>query len=202
MDQSTLEAYDRKAAFFAADWGAQPTPTDLQEIIRRFFRRGLTADIGCGSGRDTAWLCQNGFPAIGYDPSEGLLAEARRLHPSIQFRRNALPELEDVANSAFANVLCETVIMHLAPAVIPAAVRRLLCVLEPEGTLYLSWRVNETGSSRDEHGRLYAYFDEELVKGALNAATILLDERLQSASSGKVIRRIVARKSAAQVDSS
>lgn len=202
MDQSTLEAYDRQAALFAADWGAQPTPTDLQEIIRRFFRPGLTADIGCGSGRDTAWLCQNGFPAIGYDASKGLLAEARRLHPNIHFRRSALPELENVASCAFANVLCETVIMHLTPAVIPAALRRMLCVLEPEGTLYLSWRLNETGHSRDEHGRLYACFDEELVPDALNAATILLDERIRSASSGKVIRRIVARKSAVQVDPS
>jgi SAM-dependent methyltransferase len=202
MDQSTLEAYDRQAALFVADWGAQPTPTDLQEIIRRFFRPGLTADIGCGSGRDTAWLCQNGFPAIGYDASEGLLAEARRLHPNIPFRRCALPELEGFASGAFANVLCETVIMHLAPVVIPAAVRRMLCVLESEGTLYLSWRINETGRSRDEHGRLYACFDEELVPDALNAATILLDERIRSASSGKMIRRIVARKSAVQGDPS
>jgi SAM-dependent methyltransferase len=196
MDLSTLDAYDRNAALFAADWAAQRPPTDLHETIRRFFRPGLTADIGCGTGRDTAWLSQNGFSAIGYDPSEGLLAEARRLHPNIHFRRSALPELEGVANGAFANVLCETVIMHLAPAVIPTAVHRLLGVLEPEGTLYLSWRVNETGRSRDEHGRLYALFDDDLVRGALNAATILLDERLRSASSGKVIRRIVARKSA------
>jgi SAM-dependent methyltransferase len=202
MDPSTLEAYDRKAALFAADWDTQPTPTDLEQVIRRFFRPGLTADIGCGSGRDTAWLCQNGFSAIGYDPSEGLLAEARRRHPNIPFRRSALPELKDIANGAFANVLCETVIMHLAPALIPAAVRRLLCVLESEGTLYLSWRVNETRNSRDEHGRLYAHFDEELVREALNEATILFDERLQSASSGKVVHRMVARKSAVRVEPS
>jgi len=195
MDQSTLEAYDRNAALFAADWGSQPTPADLQEIVRRFFRPGLTADIGCGSGRDTAWLCQSGFSTVGYDPSEGLLAEARRLHPNIRFQRSALPELEGVASGAFANVLCETVIMHLAPAIIPDAVRRLLDILEPGGTLYLSWRLNETGSDRDEHGRLYTYFDEELVRGALSGGTILVDERLQSSSSGKVIRRIVARKS-------
>ncbi len=196
MDQSTLQAYDRNAALFASDWDAQPVPADLQEIIRRFFKPGLTADIGCGSGRDTAWLCQNGFSAIGYEPSEGLLAEARRLHPTIPFRRSALPELQDIADGVFANVLCETVIMHLAPAMISDAVRRLLCVLEPEGTLYLSWRLNETGRDRDEHGRLYAYVDDELVRGGLSAATILLDERRQSASSGKMIRRIVARKSA------
>ncbi|MBB3571920.1 SAM-dependent methyltransferase [Rhizobium sp. BK491] len=196
MDRSTLEAYDRNAALFAADWQAQSTPTDLQEVVRRFFRPGLTADIGCGSGRDTAWLCQNGFSAIGYDPSEGLLAEARRLYPDLHFECSALPALEGVASGAFANVLCETVIMHLAPAMISDAVRRLLSLLEPDGTLYLSWRLNETGSRRDKHGRLYANFDGDLVRGVLDAATVLLDEQLESASSGKMVRRIVARTSA------
>jgi trans-aconitate methyltransferase len=86
MDQQTLDAYDRDAAAFTADWDAQPTPADLQAAVLKFFRPGQTADIGCGSGRDTAWLVQIGFAAIGLDSSEGILAEARRLHPHIDFR--------------------------------------------------------------------------------------------------------------------
>lgn len=63
VDRTTLDAYDRAAASFAAEWHAQPTPTDLQEAVCRYFAPGPTADIGCGSGRDTAWLDRNGFPA-------------------------------------------------------------------------------------------------------------------------------------------
>lgn len=194
MDQQTLDAYQRKAAVFAADWHAQSAPTDLQKIVQRFFAPGPTADIGCGSGRDTAWLCRHGFPATGYDASEGLLTEARRLYPDICFRRSALPRLDGIADEAFVNVLCETVIMHLAPDVIPDAVRRLVAVLRPEGILYLSWRVAQAGSNRDEHGRLYSHFHPDLVRGALDHAKILMDEEVRSASSGKIIHRIVARK--------
>jgi SAM-dependent methyltransferase len=195
MDRETLNAYDRDAATFADDWETQPAPADLHAVIRRFFSPGPTADIGCGNGRDTAWLNDNGYPACGYDAAEGLLAEARKRHPHILFQRAVLPELAGVAENHFTNVLCETVIMHLQPGTITAAVEKLLAILIPGGTLYLSWRVTEAADRRDEHGRLYASFDPELVLNALSQTQLLLDEQLESMSSGKVIRRIVARKS-------
>ncbi|HTP82552.1 MAG TPA: class I SAM-dependent methyltransferase [Alphaproteobacteria bacterium] len=193
-DRKTLDAYDRDAAGFAAEWHAQPAPTDLQALARRYFRAGPTADIGCGSGRDTAWLHANGFPATGFDASDGLLAEARRRYPNISFRRGVLPELAGVDEGSYANVLCETVLMHLPSEAIPRSVERLVAILKPGGTLYLSWRVTEGGDIRDKHGRLYASFDPDVVRHALTGAEALLDEQVQSASSGKSIRRIVARK--------
>ena len=193
MDNQTLAAYDRAAADFADDWHAQPAPTDLHTLVRRFFRPGLTADIGCGSGREVAWLAANGYPAVGYDASEGLLAQARARYPQHAFRHAALPELAGIANAAFDNVLCETVIMHLAPAQVAPSVARLAAILKPGGILYLSWRVSD-GDQRDAHGRLYAAFDRSIVAGALSAADILLDESVTSASSGKAIHRMVARK--------
>jgi len=194
MDDATLSAYDRDAAGFAREWAEQPPPSDLHAAVRRFFVRGPTADIGCGSGRDAAWLDAQGFPTHGFDASEGLLAEARRRHPRIPFSHATLPDLAGVEDGAFANVLCETVIMHLGPAEVTPAVERLLAVLVPGGVLYLSWRVTEGADRRDTHGRLYAAFDPQRVLTPLAGADILLDEQLGSVSSGKLIRRIVARK--------
>jgi SAM-dependent methyltransferase len=193
-DRETLDAYDRDAAGFAAEWHAQPAPTDLHALVRRYFRPGSTADVGCGSGRDTAWLHANGFPATGFDASDGLLAQARRLYPNIGFRRSVLPELAGVDDRSFANVLCETVLMHLPSEAIPRSVERLVAILKPGGTLYLSWRVTEGGDTRDKHGRLYASFDPDVVRHALRGADVLLDAQVRSASSGKTIHRIVARK--------
>ena len=42
-------------------------------------------------------LAANGFPAVGYDPSEGLLAQARAMHPALKFERAVLPELHGIA---------------------------------------------------------------------------------------------------------
>jgi SAM-dependent methyltransferase len=192
MDHPTLAAYDAGAAAFATDWHAQPSPADLHGLIRRFFTSGPTADIGCGSGREVAWLNANGFPAIGYDASAGLLAQARTRYPGLRFDTAVLPELAGIADRSFDNVLCETVIMHLAADAIAPSVRRLMGILKPGGVLYVSWRVTDGADLRDTHGRLYAAFDKELVLGQLADATILLDEAVLSASSGKRIHRIVA----------
>jgi 2-polyprenyl-3-methyl-5-hydroxy-6-metoxy-1,4-benzoquinol methylase len=195
VDRKTLAAYDCDAAAFARDWHDQPAPVDLQEIVERFFvRGGNSADIGCGSGREVAWLNANGFSAAGFDASEGLLAEARRRYPAFKFASAELPELKGIGPRAYDNVLCETVIMHLERAQIAASVRRLLDIVKPSGILYLSWRVTENADLRDPQGRLYAAFDAALVLTELKAASLLLDEEVVSASSGKKIHRLVAKK--------
>jgi SAM-dependent methyltransferase len=193
-DTATLSAYDKGAVSFATDWHDQPPPTDLHGAVRRWFRPGMTADIGCGSGRDTAWLNANGFPCVGYDASGGLLAEARRRYPNVTFATASLPALAGVADATFDNVLCETVIMHLPHEAIATSVARLLAIAKPGGTLYLTWRVTRDADTRDGHGRLYAAFDAQRVRDALGAAELLLDEEVVSASSGKIIHRIVARR--------
>jgi SAM-dependent methyltransferase len=195
MDRATLAAYDSAAAAFAKDWHEQPAPVDLQEIVARFFiKGGATADIGCGSGREVAWLNANGFPAVGFDASDGLLAEARRRYPNLTFAHAELPDLQGIAAGGYDNLLCETVIMHLDRALIAPSVRRMLELVKPGGVFYLSWRVTDDADARDINGRLYVAFDAALVRSGLAAATPLLDEEVVSASSGKKIHRIVVRK--------
>jgi SAM-dependent methyltransferase len=194
MDQQTLAAYDGAARTFAQDWHEQPPPTDLHALVRRWFRPGLTADIGCGSGREVSWLVAQGFLAVGYDASQALLDEARRRYPALLFEPAALPELAGVPETAFDNVLCETVIMHLPRNRIVQAVRRLLAIVRPGGILYLSWRVTADADQRDPQGRLYTAFDAGLVRGAIAGVPVLLDEQVTSVSSSKTIHRMVARK--------
>lgn len=195
MDRQTLAAYDADAAAFAREWHAQPAPSDLHEIVTRYFIRGGTSvDIGCGCGREVAWLSANGFPAVGFDASEGLLAQARSRYPDLNFTHAELPGLKGIPAGAYDNVLCETVIMHLDHARVAPSVRRLFDIVKPSGVLYLSWRVTDDADLRDAAGRLYAAFDASLVLSELAAATTLLDEEVVSASSGKRIHRLLVKK--------
>lgn len=194
MDDRTLEAYAAGATDYADDWESGPAATDLQDAVQHWFRPGRTADIGCGSGRDTAWLKSVRYEVTGYDASEALLEEARRRHPGVPFEPAALPALSALAAGSFQNVLCETVIMHLPVEEIPVAVDALWALLKPGGTLYLTWRVTEGASSRDDAGRLYSAFDASLVRDRLTGAQIPLDAEGPSASSGKLVHRLVARR--------
>jgi SAM-dependent methyltransferase len=195
VDRRTIEAYDREPGRYAEDWHRQPAPGDLHELVKLYFRPGRTADVGCGSGRDTAWLSSEGFDVIGYDASPGLLAEARRRYPYLTFLKAELPELNEIDDKSFENALCETVIMHLRTANVALSVRRLLAILRPGGTLYLSWRVTQEAESRSDDDRLYSGFPASLVLDALGGATVLHESEETSASSGKRVHRLVARRS-------
>jgi SAM-dependent methyltransferase len=194
MDRATVGAYDAGAAAFAKDWHDQPAPVDLHALVKRFFRPGRTADIGCGSGREVAFLAANGFDAVGYDASDALLEQARLRYPRLTFATAALPALAGVPDAAFDNVLCETVIMHLTAESAARSLQRMMGILRPGGVLYVSWRVTDGADLRDGHGRLYAAVDAGLLTAQLDGAAVLLDEEAVSASSARRIHRIVARK--------
>lgn len=94
MDSKTVETYSQKAFEFSQERLEQPAPTDVYELIEKYFiKDDKTIDVGCGNGRDTNWLNQNNFPAIGVDAVESLLAEGFRLFPAVKFKKANLPRL-------------------------------------------------------------------------------------------------------------
>jgi SAM-dependent methyltransferase len=194
VDKRTIGAYDRWPGRYAEDWLSQPPPLDLYWLLSRYFRPGPTADIGCGAGRDAAWLHDNGLDVTGYDRSNGLLEEARQRYPAIAFAEAELPGLAGVSDGSFENVLCETVIMHLPAADIPVAVRHLTRLLRVGGTLYLSWRVTVGKDMRSTDDRLYSAFPASLVLDALEDAQVVHDGEETSQSSGRLVHRVVVRR--------
>src|SRR5947209_1582951 len=81
MDQSTRavrEGYDRWAVVY--DHDANPLQALEGPVVRRMIGdpRGLTVlDLGCGTGRHSLWLAEQGAIVTAVDFSEGMLAEAR-----------------------------------------------------------------------------------------------------------------------------
>jgi SAM-dependent methyltransferase len=195
MDASTLHAYDCNAASYCDDWINQPPPADIHALWRRFFAPGgASADIGCGSGRDVDWLNRNGYPCVGFEPCDGLRNEARRRFPAWRYAAAALPDLDALRAQTFANVVCETVLMHLPRAAIRPAVRALARTLGSGGTLYLSWRVTDDCDVRDRAGRLYCAFPVDAVRDELAGLALLYDADEVSESSGRRVHRLIVRR--------
>ena len=191
MDKNTSNAYIENAQAYSDDWLAQPAPLDLYELLKKFFHAGReTADVGCGNGRDANWLSQNGFKVFGFDYSEELLKIASELYPHIQFSKARFPELSEI-QTPFHNIVCETVIMHLALEHIPQALDSLKKILRKNGVLYLSWRVTEAQDIRHSDGRLYTAFTPELILQHFDRKNILHFEDKISASSNKRVCRLI-----------
>lgn len=159
IDQETIRSYDRSAASVAA-LHSSIAPWRLYELACQYFRRGeVTLDIGCGIGRDSAWLLEHGFPAIGFDASWAMLLHARSLHPRISLAQDSLPHLSSIRSQSASNILCSAVIMHLADHDIPKALTNLCRILRPDGILIVSYRSAVAGVNR-ESGKLYSPIDD------------------------------------------
>jgi 2-polyprenyl-3-methyl-5-hydroxy-6-metoxy-1,4-benzoquinol methylase len=150
--------YDDQAEQIAA-LHANLIPCSLYNLIERYFLpKGACADIGCGIGRDSAWLAQQGYSVIGVDASEGMLHQARLRYPHLIFRFDSLPELVTLETETYANLLCSAVLMHLPETMLPLAISNLLRVTTVDGTLIISFRGSQSCDYR-ENGKLYNPID-------------------------------------------
>lgn len=193
-DEKTHSGYAENAREYSQDWLSQPEPTDIYKLIQKFFiPNGVTADIGCGNGRDSNWMNQNGFQVSGFDSSEELLKLARELFLQIPFSKATLSDLKEI-KTQYDNVFCETVIMHLPKVQIESAIKNLKRILKPNGVMYLSWRVTEGEDIRHKDGRLYSAFDPEFIVSQLYPTGVLFFEDKISVSSQKRVCRLVWRK--------
>jgi 2-polyprenyl-3-methyl-5-hydroxy-6-metoxy-1,4-benzoquinol methylase len=154
MDKETINTYNLEAESIAK-LHSTLTPHRIYKLIKENFIKGAaTVDVGCGIGRDTHWLNQHGFPAIGVDGSEEMLKQAAEIYPTNTFIQDFLPELRNLAASQFQNILCSAVLMHLNQDDLNAACSRLLGLLNGNGCLVISFRgTNETDNR--EKGKLY-----------------------------------------------
>lgn len=160
LDIQTIIEYERRALEFSERY-EEWIPEQLYDWAKGFFHRGApTADIGCGSGRDVAWLNKVGFPASGYDASERMLDIARTTHPDCQYSHSSLPDLNSIQSSSYANVLCSAVFMHLRREDMITAVMSIARILQAEGRMLLSYRGSCAESEREDDGRLFTAIPE------------------------------------------
>jgi SAM-dependent methyltransferase len=112
-------------------------------------------DVGAGSGRDAAWLAANGYDVVAIEPSDAMLARARKLHPSsrIHWLSDSLPDLAQVRRLGlrFDLILLSAVWMHIAPAARQRALRKLATLLAPKGRIAISLRLGAPDTERAMH---------------------------------------------------
>lgn len=109
-------------------------------------------DVGAGSGRDAAWFAANGYDVVAVEPSEAMLAHARKLHPSsrIHWVSDSLPDLANVRRLglSFDLILLSAVWMHIPPAARQRSLRKLATLLAPKGRIAISLRLGPPDAER------------------------------------------------------
>ncbi len=103
---------------------------------------GLVADVGCGSGRITAYLRQLGVDAFGIDLSPGMIEVARQEHPGLRFDLGSMTDL-DLADGSMAGVVAWYSLIHVPDDEISSVFGHFQRVLRPGAPLLVGFHIGD-----------------------------------------------------------
>jgi ubiquinone/menaquinone biosynthesis C-methylase UbiE len=112
----------------------------LDEFASRVNGSGRVCDLGCGPGHVARYLHDRGVNIFGIDLSPGMLEQARKLSPAIEFQQGNMLAL-DVEDGAWAAIVAFYSIVHIPKADIPQAFREMFRALQPGGLAFLAFHI-------------------------------------------------------------
>jgi SAM-dependent methyltransferase len=162
MDQPTVEYYDRNAGLCGTRYESGDMSHLDHLLLRHLPETGARVlELGCGSGREAAFLLQSGYDVHGVDASEGMIAEALRRHPELAGRlsRDAvpLPESSRLLSETFNAVLAIALLMHVPDSELFETILQWKRMLRPFGVVFVSVSTGRSvgEDSRGQEGRLF-----------------------------------------------
>jgi ubiquinone/menaquinone biosynthesis C-methylase UbiE len=182
--------YDQIAEEFASVNANMPPglTADADRFLDLVGPSAHVLDLGCGAGRDMAWLESHGATVVGTDLSAGMLAQARlQAHGSlVQADMCRLP----FQTGCFQGVWCCAALLHLPKADAPRALAEIRRVLGSGGALFLAVQegMGEGWEPTTRYGepieRFFArYRTEELTTLLVDTGFAIRDHSANSAES-------------------
>lgn len=99
---------------------------------------GPVADVGCGPGHVTAFLCSLGLDAFGVDLSPGMIEVARRDHPAVRFDVGSMTDLE-LADSSLAGLVAWWSLIHVPDDEVAVVLAHFRRVVRPGGVVMVGF---------------------------------------------------------------
>lgn len=130
----TQQTYDQITAEYARQNAAAPEylADRMNDLASSLPPGGVVADVGCGPGRDIAFLRTRGFRVIGIDMSLGQLRTSG-LRGVVQADMRQLP----LRGGSVDAIWCQAALLHIPRSAVPAVVMEFARAARPGGELYL-----------------------------------------------------------------
>jgi SAM-dependent methyltransferase len=182
------KSYDTVARQYAdeiyAELAGKPFDRELLDrFAERVRGRGRVCDLGCGPAQIARYLRDRGVDAFGLDLSAGMLEQARRLNPDLQFVQSSMLAL-GLGPGVLHGVAAFYCIIHIPRPLVVAALAELRRVLEPGGCLLITFHLGTEDSHHEElFGRPVsldvALFTTAEMRRYLQAAGFRVEEALE-----------------------
>ena len=177
--EQTIRTYDTIASKYCAKTRLEKYLRWEREYIRKMLdlidaAEPRVLDVGCGDGRHCRIIGQEKGRAVGIDLSEGMLTEARKLCPDIEFRRVNMLSL-GFDNDSFDGIWSSGSIYHVAKSAVSSVLSEFERILRPGGVLALSFKLG-TGEGLEVNPRSYAGLPRYFAYYTREEMTRLLEE--------------------------
>ena len=178
----TISYYNRNAAEIARDYESLDMRHTVEPVAAYFPPRGSVLEIGCGSGRDAAYLLQRGFNVTATDGSAAMISAAASHHPELagRLRRHMLPEPLPFDPGDFDAVISMATLMHLDRADLSSVFTEIHRVLAAHGVVGISVSTERNGLDEtgvDAKGRRFTVMPGEQWAALLEAAGFTLEAK-------------------------
>jgi ubiquinone/menaquinone biosynthesis C-methylase UbiE len=150
----TRASYDLVAASYAQLIPDAHDGRPLDAAIMRAFAElanGPIADLGCGTGRITQHLHELGKDVFGVDLSDGMLDQAKKLYPHLDFSQGDITKL-DLADDSLGGAVVWYSTVHMPAEEVPW--QEFHRVLEPGGYLLHAFKL---GNRKNHMTRAYGH---------------------------------------------
>lgn len=145
-------------------------------VDEEILKKSVVLDLGCGFGRMNLFFDIKEYH--GYDPTERMLENARKLN---QGKSNALFHLGDgrslrlFPDRFFDIVICSTVLLHLKARTVKGYAPEIFRVLKPDGFFIANF---PRGRNLDVH-KVFRQFEIEQLKDWINDEVFLFRKRAE-----------------------
>ena len=134
-------------------------------------------DLGCGDGRDAAYLTDRGADTIGMDLSKEMVKLARKKFPELEFIRMDMREL-GLNKDHFDCVWASASVIHIPGEQLRELEREIIRVLKPGGIFAFSYKVGqgegfEYGESMKDKKRYFVYHTEKSIRNGFDELEII-----------------------------
>lgn len=178
-ERSTLRAFEGLAAGYDLHRPRYPDAI-FDALVAGMPGPLIVADIGCGTGISARAIAFRAGAVIGVDPSDDMLATARRLsadRPMIAFRKGTA-EATSLADGCVDLVLAAQAFHWFNP---PAALREFHRILRPGGRCALLWNLRTSdGGFTDDYNRIVVSAADALDPSTRSAREQLAQPLLDS----------------------
>jgi SAM-dependent methyltransferase len=147
--RDTRTSYDTVATAYAARFRDELVARPLERGLLGGFAEhvraaglGPVADVGCGTGRVTAYLSGLGLAVSGIDLSPGMIAAAREEYPGLRFEVGSMLDL-DLPDGSLGGLLAWYSIIHVPDDKLPGAFAEFRRVLAPGGYALLGFQAGD-----------------------------------------------------------